>query len=146
MHLESCCCGCGYGEQQSPALHSCESHAIGRAPLKSRQTRHNAACISTVGYCESAKVCLIARLPLYAQLHAVRLLASVLQAASLGQRRLLVYRGGLTDRERPRIAGIFENGPSSRRVSESPVFFSAFVTEEKPQNARRARGKRVENA
>jgi hypothetical protein len=50
--------------------------------------------------------------------------------------------------KRPRIAGIFENGPSGRRVSD--LVFLSFVTEVKTlarrQNARRAREKRVENA
>ena len=78
-------------------------------------------------------------------------LASVLQAASPRPARVreLVSLGTLTvTAKTPRIAGIFENGPSGRRVSD--LVFLCFVTEEKTlarrQNARRARGKRVENA
>ena len=81
-----------------------------------------------------------------------RALASVLQAASPRPARVLrelVSLGTLTvTAKTPRIAGIFENGPSGRRVSD--LVCLCFVTEEKTlarrQNARRARGKRVENA
>ena len=72
-----------------------------------------------------------------------RALASVLQAASPRPARVreLVSLGTLTvTAKRPRIAGIFENGPSGRRVSD--LVFLCFVTEEKTlarrQNARRA--------
>ena len=74
-------------------------------------------------------------------LQGVRLLVSYRPLAHVRRVRELVSLGTLTvTAKTPRIAGIFENGPSGRRVSD--LVFLCFVTEEKTLarrlNARRA--------